>query len=421
MTHPSEAVITGWGVVSPIGVGREAFAASIRAERSGVGRISNLDVSYLPVPIGAEIRDFEPKQYVRPRKSLKVMGREIQTAFAAATMAMDQAGLSKGGVDPDRLGVVLGSETMSNDHSDVQDAFRKCMVDGEFRFERWGPEAMSNIYPLWMLKYLPNMPACHIAIAYDGRGPNNTIALGEASSLLAVMEGVEIILRGAADVMVVGGTSSRVNLTDFLWRGDSRLSHRVDEPESACRPFDAGRDGMVLGEGAGAFVLERRQHADQRGATVLARVMGWGCAFEPPLDGYVIRPSTVRRSIAAALERANMGARDIGHVNAHGLSTVEDDRSEAEAIRDTLGEAPVTAPKSYFGNSGAGGGAVEMAVSVLSFADREVPPTLNYEQPDPACPVNVVRGEPLVSDRPTALVLNHSGTGQAAAVVLTAE
>jgi len=386
-----------------------------------VATSSHEDIGRLPVPITAEIRDFEPKQYVRPRKSLKVMGREIQTGFAAAAMALEQAGLERGDVDPDRLGVVLGSEKMFSHYSEMEDVFRQCIVDGEFHWERWGEAAMSQIFPLWMLKYLPNMAACHIAIAYDGRGPNNTMALGEVSSLLAVMEGAEIIRRGGADVMVVGGTSSRVNVTDMLWRGDIRSSHRVDNPEAASRPFDANRDGLVVGEGAAAFVLERRQYAQQRGVEVLAHVTGWGSVFERPLPDCVIHPNAVRRAITSALDHAELQPADVGHVNAHGLSTIGDDRSEAEAIRDTLGDVPVTAPKSYFGNFGAGGGAVEMAVSLVSFADKQIAPTLNYEQPDPECPVNVVHGEPLGSDKSTALVLNHSGTGQAAAVVLAAD
>jgi 3-oxoacyl-[acyl-carrier-protein] synthase II len=167
--------------------------------------------------------------------------------------------------------------------------------------------------------------------------------------------------------------------------------------------------------------MERRQHAQQRGADILARVTGWASVFEQPLPDCVIHPNAVRRAIVAALEHAELRPGDVGHVNAHGLSTIGDDCSEAEAIRDTLGDVPVTAPKSYFGNFGAGGGAVEMAVSLLAVTQKQIAPTLNYERPDPACPVNVVHGEPLRSDKSTALVLNHSGTGQAAAVALAAD
>jgi 3-oxoacyl-[acyl-carrier-protein] synthase II len=260
-----------------------------------------------------------------------------------------------------------------------------------------------------------------VAIAYDARGPNNSIALGEASSLLAVIEGVEIIRRGSADLVIVGGSSSRVNLTDMLWRGAARLSRRVDQPEAASRPFDADRDGMVVGEGAAAFVLERRDRAEQRQANILARVAGWATAFKPPQDDYVATSEAIGRAIVDALGAAGLQPADIGHVNAHGLSTIEDDQCEARAIRETMGDVPVTAPKSFFGNLGAGSGAVEMAASVLAFADGQVPFTLNFAKPDPACPIQVIREQPLVSDKQTAVVMSHSGTGQTATVVLAAE
>jgi 3-oxoacyl-[acyl-carrier-protein] synthase II len=421
MNHLPEVVITGMGVVSPIGIGKEAFRASLQAGRSGVGPITQFATSNFPVPMGAEIKEFEAKKYVKPRKSIKIMGREIQTAFAAASIAMDDAGLSQGDYDPDRTGAVLGTETLCTTYDDLEDVYRGCMTDGEFDFERWGEQAMSNIQPLWMLKYLPNMPACHFAIAYDARGPNNSISLGDVSSLLAVIEGVEIIRRGAADVMIVGGSSSRVNPTDMMWRGDIKMSHRLDDPAGASRPFDAHRDGMVIGEGAGAFVIERREHAQRRNANILSRVVGGASAFLPPNNGYVINPVAIQRAIVQTLEKAGLTAADVGHVNAHGLSTVKDDRNEAQAIHEVLGDVPVTAPKSFFGNLGASGGAVEMAASVLSLADGQVPFTLNYTTPDPHCPVNVIHGEPLASDKRTAVLVNYSGTGQAAAVVLVAE
>lgn len=421
MNDLPEVVITGMGMVSPIGIGKEAFGESLAAGRSGVGPITQFAADSFPVPFGAEIKEFEAKKYVKPRKSIKVMGREIQTAFAAAAIAMDDAGLPQGEYDPDRTGAVLGTETLCTSYDDLEDVFRGCLVDGEFHFERWGEQAMSKIYPLWMLKYLPNMPACHFAIAYDTRGPNNSISLGEVSSLLALIEGVEIIRRGAADVMIVGGSSSRVNPTDLMWRGDELMSHRLDDPAGASRPFDAGRDGMVIGEGAGVFVIERKDHALRRNANLLGRIIGGASAFLPPHDGYVITSDVIRRAIAQSLEKTGFAPADIGHVNAHGLSTVDDDRHEAQAIHDVLGDVPVTAPKSFFGNLGAGGGAVEMAASVLSLADGRVPFTLNYATPDPHCPVNVIHGEPLATDKRTALLVNYSNTGQAAAVVLAAE
>jgi 3-oxoacyl-[acyl-carrier-protein] synthase II len=273
------------------------------------------------------------------------------------------------------------------------------------------------MFPLWMLKYLPNMVACHVGIAHDARGPNNTIVIGEVSSLLAFSECAYSIARGVADVMIAGGTGSRLNLTACLNRGDSNLSHHEADPEKASRPFDADRDGMVNGEGAGALILESRGHAEARGATILAQVVGAGQSCEPRLDGRPATGDALRRSIMRALSDAEMTPAEIGHYNANGLSTIEDDRLEAKVVHECLGDVPVTAIKSYFGNLGAGSGMCELAASVLALVHGEIPRTLNYERPDPECPIQVVQ-EPQPINRPTAMIANQSGTGQAAAVIL---
>jgi len=265
------------------------------------------------------------------------------------------------------------------------------------------------------------MPACHIAIAQDARGPNNSLTTAEVSSLLAVAEAARIIERGQADVMVVGGTSSRIHPTTFLRGCIGNISRRTDCPEAASRPFDAARDGAVYGEGATAIILESRAHAQGRGVRVRGRVLGYASAFEPRQNGAPPRGAAIRATIENSLRSAGLAADDVGHVNAHGLSTVEEDRAEAQAIRQVLGDVPVTAPKSFFGNLGAGTGAVEMAVSILALEADCVPVTLNYEQPDPLCPVNVVHGAPLRGGKGIAVLLNQATTGQAAAVVIAAE
>ena len=189
MTSSREIVITGLGVVSPIGIGRGPFWDSLCEGRSGVRRLGLFNGDDPPSPIGGEVADFDPKQYVRPRKSLKVMSRDIQLGFAAADMAYQEAALSPGAVAPERFGVVFGADMITADLSELQPAFAGCMVDGRFDFARWGQSAMAEMFPLWMLKYLPNMPACHVGIAQDARGPNNSITLGDASSLAAMAEG----------------------------------------------------------------------------------------------------------------------------------------------------------------------------------------------------------------------------------------
>jgi 3-oxoacyl-[acyl-carrier-protein] synthase II len=419
MEQRSEVVITGVGVVSPIGIGKRAYWDSMLAGRSGVGPLDRLAGTDYPVKFGAEIKNFDGKQFVKPRKSLKVMCREIQIGYSAAVLAVEDAGLQPGTVEPDRYGAVLGSEVFFSEVEEMAAAYSKCVVDGQLRPDLWGASAMSDLYPLWMLKYLPNMVGCHLAITLDARGPNNTITMDGASCLLALIEGATIIERGWADVMLVGGTGSRLNLTRLLYRGDGEWSHRHGAPAEACRPFDADRDGTVPGEGAGVFVLESRRHAEARGANILARVLGFGRSFQPSGDG---GPSGVgaRGAIRGALQAAGLEPRAIGHVNAHAAGMVDADRVEAQALRDCLGDVPVTAPKSYFGTLGAGTGAVEMAASVLAINERQVPMTLNYQRPDPECPVNVVRDQPLRIDNTVGMVFSLADTGQNAAVIIAA-
>lgn len=195
------------------------------------------------------------------------------------------------------------------------------------------------------------------------------------------------------------------------------LSRSTEEPTKILKPFDAGRTGSLNGEGAAALLLERRDHAEARGANILGRLIGYGSTFEPrTAEGF--RGTAIRAAIRLALTDAGLAPEQIGHVNANGVSTTVMDRLEAGAIRDVLGDVPVTAPKSYFGNLGAGTGAVEAAASVLALNDGRIPVTLNYESPDPQCPVRVIHDEPLPVKQPTALLLNIANTGQAVAVVL---
>jgi 3-oxoacyl-[acyl-carrier-protein] synthase II len=257
-------------------------------------------------------------------------------------------------------------------------------------------------------------------IAHDAQGPNNTIVLGEASSLLAIAEGARVIERGDADAMIVGGTGSRLHPLAWAFRDNVQLlSPRTEPPEHVSRPFDATRDGMVYGEGAAAFMLESRRHAEARGAVCLARVAGFANAFQACTPGRSFPGQAMRASIRRALRDAQLDPTDIGHVNAHGLSTRQHDRTEAQAIRETLGDVPVTAPKSYFGNLGAGCGAVELLATLVALETGSVPPILNYLQPDPDCPVNVVHGAPRPAKHNTALALNQTLMGQSVALALT--
>lgn len=419
MSRGNEVVITGIGVVSPLGIGADAYWSAMTNRRSGVGPLTAFDPTEVPVKIAGQVPDFDPKQYVQPRKSLKVMIRDTQFAVATAAGAIEDARLDTMAVDPERFGVVYGADRMRHELHETFDTYRTCSVDGHFDFDRWGDEGLARTFPLGLLKILPNMPACHISIIHDARGPNNTLHLAELSGLLAIGEAASVIERGWCDCMIAGASSSRLHPLDWVRSClYDDLSRRNGEPAAVSRPFDADRDGQVRGEGAASFVLESRKHAESRGARILGRVLGWASAYEPRASGGASDGSGVSRAIRAALASARLTPQDVGHVNANAASTRAGDRAEARALNETLPDVPVTAPKSFFGNLLASTGAVEMVASLLSFQRGEVPVTLNYQRPDDDCPVQVVHCRPLAGREPVAVLVNQNSQGQTAAMVI---
>ena len=412
-----QVVITGVGVLSPIGVGQSAFWQSLIDAKSGVRALGDVGLPGFPIQFGGFVDEFDPKAFVTPRKSIKLMCRETQLGMAAASLAMENAQLDSQEIVPERFGVVFGSQMLYGDPREFVDLFRASLGEEGFCMQSYGSHVLSQLFPLWLLKYLPNMGACHVGIAHNARGYSNSIVQGNVSGLLAIIEATLKIQEGTADVMIAGGIGSFSSPTYQLVHGTALLSKRNDDPSAASRPFDADRDGTVMGEGSGALILESRKHAESRGAKVLATFRGFARSFGKSMQGQYPTVTAVRRSIESALHSAQFSAIELGHINAHGLSCVDDDRVEAQAINLAAGDTPVTAPKSFFGNLGSGSGAVEAIVSVLALANKLIPPTLNYRTPDPQCPVKVVRDHPVGSDKPAALILNQAATGQAVAVV----
>jgi 3-oxoacyl-[acyl-carrier-protein] synthase II len=411
-----EVVITGLGIVCPLGIGREAAWSALESRTSGIQTLPRLVEAGFPITFGGELADFDGKQYVQPRKSLKVMCRETQQAFTAAELAWADANLSEAAVDPERLGVVLGANVFRSEMDELIALYRATGVDGNFDFSRW-QAAFKELYPLWMLKYLPNMSACHIGISKDARGPNNTIVEGDISALLSIIEAADTVARGHADVMLTGGTGSLLSWVDVCWHGGARMSHNNADPAAACRPFDKNRDGFAMAEGAAVFVLESLAHAEQRGAKILGRILGYGRRAEHIPTGKTISGQSIAQAIQAALAMGHVTPSEVGHVNAHGLATVEDDAAEAKAIQETLADVPVAALKGFLGNGGASSGAVELAISLMALEKNAVPPTLNCD--DPAFDLNMTSTVQFARS-PAFIKLNHKYTGQAAALLVGA-
>jgi 3-oxoacyl-[acyl-carrier-protein] synthase II len=343
------------------------------------------------------------------------MARSIQLAVAGAQLALDDGRVEIARLDPTRFGVEFGSSLIASELEELGPAAlasANCQP-GVVDLEKWGEQGIASIPPLWMLKYLPNMLACHVSIMHNAQGPNNTITESDVAGLLALGEAFRILKRDQADFFLVGGAESKINPLSMVRQClFGHVSRRNETPEQASRPFDRGRDGLVVGEGAGVLVLEELEHARRRGARIYAEVVGFGAAFDCGRTG-----KGVARAVRAALADANVGPEELDHVNANGLSTVEADAWEARGLQEVIGDAvPVFAAKSYFGNLGAGSALSELAASVLALHHGEVPPTLNYEQPDPACPVAVAR-EPRPVAKPYVLKVSFTELGQCGAAV----
>lgn len=433
MTSQRRVVITGLGVVSPIGNDPEALWNSLIQGQSGIDRIQRIKPGGLSTSIGGEARDFtgaiedygelEKRQKRDIKKGGKLMCREIEMGVAVAQKALQHAGVTPGVLDPDRTGVIYGCDYIMTEPAEFTNAVARCTdANGVFDYSRWGTDGLGEITPLWLLKYLPNMPASHIAIYNDLRGPNNSITLREAASNLAVGEGFSTIARGSADAIVAGATGTRIHpLRSIHTALQEALADNPDNPAAASRPFDSGRTGQVIGEGAGAVLMEELESANRRNATIYGEVVGHGSSTVVSRKGEADIETALANSIQGALRMAGMTPDQIGHVNAHGLSSLVCDRDEARAISRIFDQdgrkIPVVAPKSYFGNLGAGSGTVEMIASTLALAQPNLFATLNQDQPDPECPVNVVVSHDV--EPGTAFVnLNVTPVGQASAVIV---
>jgi 3-oxoacyl-[acyl-carrier-protein] synthase II len=321
--------------------------------------------------------------------------------------------------------VVFGSDYMLTLPDDFTAGVARCRAaNGLFDFARWASEGIPQITPLWLLKYLPNMPASHLAIYNDLRGPNNSITLREASANLALGEAYRIIARGHADVMIAGATGTRVHpmkLVHTLMQEE--VAGNGTDPTKASRPFDLNRSGMVLGEGAAAVVIEELETAKTRGARIHGEIIGTASGTVADRRGVAHRGLALANVMRATLRDAGATIDDVGHIHAHGLSTRSSDTEEAWAIHEVFGsrsvEVPVVAAKSYFGNLGAASGLVELIASLSAFEHGRLFPVLNYETPDPACQLNVVT----TSDVPpgdTVLNVSFTPQGQASAVLVRA-
>ena len=380
-------VVTGLGTVNPIGGNVDAFWKQAQSGASGVGKISAFDASHLKVSIAAEVPDFQPEQYLE-KKEARRMDRYAQFFWAAASQALADSGLDFTGDDEGviRAGVAVGSGIGGiisfQDNLDVM--------------RQRGPDRIS---PFAIPQIISNMAAGLASISFNLLGPNTATVTACAASANAIGDGAEIIRRGDADVMVVGGAEAPV--CEFAVAGFAQtraLSLRNDDPAGASRPFDADRDGFVMGEGAAVLILEERERALARGATTYGEFLGYGMSA----DAYHMtlpRPGGMgaARAMQNALDDAGLDPTGIDYINAHGTSTPANDSTETAAIKLVFGDhaakLPISSTKSMTGHLLGGAGALESLVCLLAIRDGVLPPTINYTTPDPECDLDYVPNE----------------------------
>ena len=389
-------VVTGIGCVTPVGNDVATMWESLRESRSGIGNITHFDAANFPTRIAAEVKGYDLSQYIDDLKRFEHAGRNIRFAIGAAFQAVNDAGIADAKLDPTRFGVYLGAGEGQQDFPLFMNMVAQSYVNGEVDLAKFTQCGLAQLHPQEELEQEPNRTAGHLASLFDAQGPNLNCLTACAASSQAIGEATEIIRRGDADVMLSGGAHSMIHpfgVTGFNLL--TALSTNNADPPKASRPFDKNRDGFVLGEGAGMLILEVLDHARKRGASIYGEVLGYGTSA----DAYAITDihPEGRGAVSCinhALKDAGLNTDEIDYINAHGTSTAVNDRVETAAIKQALGEdarkTPVSSIKSMMGHLIAAAGSVEAIACLLAIRDNLLPPTTNYETPDPDCDLDYV-------------------------------
>ncbi|MBE3552985.1 MAG: beta-ketoacyl-ACP synthase II [Kyrpidia tusciae] len=375
-------VVTGVGVLTPIGNSVSEFWSHLLAGRSGIRRIDRFDVSEFPTQIAGMVENFDPEAFI-DRKEARRMDRFAQFAVAAAKMALEDAGLSMADTDPERVGVYIGSGI---------GGLHTLMEQHQILLEK-GPRRVS---PFLIPMMIADMASGQVSIQFGAKGPNSAPISACATGTHAVGDATRMIQYGAADVMIAGGTEATIHPMALAGFSSAKaMSTRNDEPERAVRPFDLHRDGFVMSEGAGVLILEALEHAQKRGARIYGEVVGYGMSGDA---FHVTQPAPegdgAARAMVAALKDAGLQPEDVDYINAHGTGTDLNDKFETIAIKRVFGDhayrVAVSSIKSMVGHMLGAAGAVEAIASLLTLQEGKIPPTINYETPDPDCDLDYV-------------------------------
>ena len=370
MVNKRRVVITGLGLITACGQGWKPYWEAVLEGQSHIRYLSHLGSESLPVKMAGEISNFNPTDFIKQRKSLKLMSKEIQLAVAASYLALQDASLKLNETQRERFGISLGTGIINNDLDEMGVGIKAALGEnGKFSMTKFGREGIRALYPLWFLKYLPNMPACHISIAHGLRGPSNTVTTSSAAGAQAIGEAFRVIQRGDADLMLAGSTDSKINamgISRFQLLG--LLSYQDQDPQKAYRPFDLRHDGIVLGEGAGLILIEELTHATKRGARIYGEMVGYGSSSDFNHNPHAKEDYTGKRmAMMRALHDSSTDPEDIDFILANGSGIPSEDIQEAHAVRsifepsfDSLrvsGVKPITGHLVY-GSGGVEAGAV---------------------------------------------------------------
>ena len=389
-------VVTGMGVITPVGHSIDTMWDSLMQGASGIGKISHFDASSFPTKIAAEVKGYDLGQWIDHPERFEHAGRNIRYAIGAASDAVKDSGILESELDPARFGVYLGAGEGQQNFYVFMQLIANAHKNGQLDIAEFTRGGLEHLHPQAELEQEPNMTAGHLAALFNAQGPNLNCLTACAASSQAIGEATEIIRRGDADVMLSGGAHSMIHpfgVTGFNLL--TALSTHNDDPAGASRPFDRDRDGFVLGEGAGMIILEELERAKARGAHIWGEIMGYGSTA----DAFRITDTHPegRGAVACinmAMKDAQLNPGDIGYVNAHGTSTNVNDKVETMAIKHSFGElaykTPVSSIKSMMGHLIAAAGSVEAVTCLLAINRSMLPPTMNYNTPDPECDLDYV-------------------------------
>lgn len=419
-------VVTGVGVINPLGNDIETVWAAIKEGNSGVGYTTIFDASNFPTQISAEIKNWDIASVVDDPDLWKFRGRHSKFAAGAAMQAFEASGVADSIKERRRFGVYMGSGEGNQDFLSFASMMASSLdAEGKLDLVKFTRAGLDTLNPVIELEQEPNMPVGHVASLFDAQGPNANCLTACAASNQAVGEATEIIRRGEADVMLSGGTHSMIHpfgVTGFNLL--TALSTNNDNPEGASRPFDRLRDGFVLGEGAAMVVLEEYERAKARGAHIWGEIIGYGSTADA-FRVTDIHPEG-RGAIGCmrmALNDAGISPEQIDYVNAHGTSTTVNDKVETKACREVFGEfamqTPISSTKSMMGHLIAAAGATELIVCLMALRDNVLPPTINYENPDPLCDLDYIPNEARESECNIALTNSFGFGGQNISVVVS--